>query len=309
MLKYKRTLWIVFAVIFVVVLFLVKTTSIFKNKETYQKANEESGLTYSNMTLEDLVNKDTDGDGILDWQENLYGLDPTKKETTPGTPDSVTISKMKDDQGNSVKIADKDKNNIDTENLSQTDKFSRELFATIAATSKNGAVDQATIDKLGASLAEKIKNPVVRKVFLISEIKTIDDNSAQALKNYLIAFDDIHRKYPDIKYTVLDVLQKFMVDENNIDSSVLVKLDPIIEQNSKIITALTKMNVPQSIASLHLDIINSLERLGENASDIRLFDTDPIVTLGGISQYQKNVAQLELSLKNFLEGIKQKLSN
>ena len=60
-----------------------------------------------------MINKDTDGDGILDWQENLYGLDPTKKETTPGTPDSTAISKLKALQGDSAsKTSEDNKKNI-----------------------------------------------------------------------------------------------------------------------------------------------------------------------------------------------------
>ena len=255
-----------------------------------------------------MINKDTDGDGILDWQENLYGLDPTKKETTPGTPDSTAISKLKALQGDSAsKTSEDNKKNI--ENLTKTDQFARELFATISAASQDGAVDQATIDKLGETLAEKIQNPEIRKVFTISDIKIINDNSKQAITNYLNALENIHKKYPDISYTVIDVLQKFMIDENNVDVSVLTKLDPIIEQNNKIITALTKMETPESISVLHLDIINSLERLGENASDIRLFETDPILSLGGVTQYEKNVKQLETSLNNFGNAIAQKLNS
>ena len=290
----------------VVALFFIKTTSIFKNKETYKRVNQENGLTYGNLTIKDLVNKDTDDDGILDWQESLYGLDPTKKETTPGIPDSTAIVKLKTEQKISAKT---NENKPNTENLTKTDQFSRELVSAMVALNQNGVVDQTTIDKLGAILAEKIQNPEIRKVFSISDIKTTSDNSLPAFQNYLQTFETIHKKYPDMDYTVLEVLQKFMVDENNVDISVLAKLDPIIEQNNKIITALTKMEVPESISALHLDIINSLERLGENASDIRLFDTDPILSLGGITQYEKNVARLETSLNNFSNAIKQKFNS
>ena len=69
--------------VFAVALFLLKTTSVFENKETYKGAGQKNGLTYGNITIKDLVNKDTDGDGILDWEEGLWGTDPTKKENTP----------------------------------------------------------------------------------------------------------------------------------------------------------------------------------------------------------------------------------
>jgi len=295
---------IVVAVLSLFVLFFIKNKTTFFNNEKQIVSNR---LNTGTATLAEIINKDTDGDGILDWEEGLWGTDPTKKETTPGISDSEAIEKLKAENGISAKNTDENENI--TENLTKTDQFSRELFSTMITLNQNGAVDQATIDKLGSSLAEKMQNPVIRKVFTLSDIEVKNDNSEEAIINYLKTFDDIHKKYPDISYTVLDVLQELMVDEDSVDVTVLIKLDPIIEQNNKIITALIKMDVPQYFSTLHLDLVNSLERLGENAEDMRLFDTDPIVALGGISQYENNLAQLELSLKNFANGLNQKLSN
>jgi flagellar basal body-associated protein FliL len=79
-LKYKRTLWIVLAAVFLLVLFLLKTASALKNQENkaVQEVNQNPGLTYDNEIVGNLVNRDTDGDGIPDWEEGLWGTDPTK---------------------------------------------------------------------------------------------------------------------------------------------------------------------------------------------------------------------------------------
>jgi len=261
----------------------------------------------STETLVELVNKDTDGDGILDWEEKLWGTDPTKTETTPGIPDEEAIAKIKAE--NDAKGGNANDSTSTEENLTQTDKFSRELLSTLLTLSQNGTVDQTTIDSLGAALSEKIQNPVVRKVYSALGINVIQDDSDQAVIDYLKTFDDIHKKYPDLNYGVLDVLQEFVVGDQDVNLDALKKLDPIIEQNSKIIVALTKMNVPPSMANSHLEIINSLERLGENAEDIRVFDTDPIVSLGGITQYDKNTTLLESSLSNLTNVVRSKLNN
>jgi hypothetical protein len=72
---------------------------------------------------------------------------------------------------------------------------------------------------------------------------------------------------------------------------------------------MAKMNVPQFLASAHLDFLNALERLLENTSDIRLYDSDVIVALGGISQYQNNATLLESADKNLIDIINNKLNN
>ena len=106
-LKNKKILLIAFAIAFVVALFFVKNKTTFKNSLDSSSKSQENGLAYNSATLEDLVNKDTDGDGILDWEEGLYGLDPTKKETTPGVSDQNAISKLKAEQRANAKINEK----------------------------------------------------------------------------------------------------------------------------------------------------------------------------------------------------------
>ena len=124
--KYKRTLWVALAIVFVVALFFVKNKTVFKNDPSPVLSGISEGLNYGNETLENLINKDTDDDGILDWEEGLWGTDPTKKETTPGTPDGVAVEKLKTEQSKNLENnGEAPSVNQGEENLTQTDKFSR----------------------------------------------------------------------------------------------------------------------------------------------------------------------------------------
>ena len=68
--------------VFAVALFLLKTTSVFENKETYKGAGQKNGLTYGNITIKDLVNKDIN----TTWRE----LRDVDKEM--GTDDDLNLS-------------------------------------------------------------------------------------------------------------------------------------------------------------------------------------------------------------------------
>lgn len=289
---------------FLVALFLLKNGLVFKNWNDIKGGRGE--LAYSNMTIGDLVNKDTDDDGIPDWEEKLWGTDPTKKETTPGISDSVAINKLKAEQ---KATASTNGAGQTPEKLTKTDQFSRDLFTTIAAATQNGQpLDQATVDKISSSLAEHIQNSPPKKVFTQADLKIINDDSFQAIQKYNYALRDIYTKYP-LNGDVTAIFKEFASDANTANTGALLKLNPIIERIQTRLNALVKIGVPQSLASLYLNFLNANERLSENLSDIKLFDTDAIVTLGAIIQYDQNAAALVIAANNLTNAIKQKWQN
>ena len=286
-------------------LFVLKNKTEFKN--TGNLTEGQGNLTYSTEILGDLVNRDTDVDGILDWEEGLWGTDPTKKDTDDdGVLDDAEIAKLKAETKEGESLISSIEENEET--LTETDKFSRELFATIAALSQNGTMDEATVEKLTSSLAEHIQNIAPRKVFLISEITIIQDDSAQAVQNYNDILINIRNKYP-LKEDATNILAESMNANGDINVGTLSELNPIIKQMNGIIGEMLIVNTPQSLALLHLDIINGFERLSENLSDIKLVDADTILALGAVTQYVNNAEQLQVSMVKLSSAIDQKLNN
>ena len=88
-----------------------------------------------------------------------------------------------------------------------------------------------------------VKNNIQRKVFTVSDIKIIKDDSVNAIKKYYDTLNGIQKKYVG-KNTVADILQRFIIDENNVDTSVLIELDPIIKQTSTMINEILKVSIP-----------------------------------------------------------------
>ena len=181
------------------------------------------------------------------------------------------------------------------------------MFATVAAASQNGQIDPATEDQIGNSLAGNIQNTPPRKIYLLTDLKISKDDSATAIEKYSDNLNIVYNKYK-VNYTVLDVLQQFSADANNVDTSVLVKLDPIIKQTQSIIDGMAKMTVPQTLAVLHLNVLNDFEKIAENLNDIKLYDTDSVVALSGITKYQTNAPALVSDINKLNDAINQKLN-
>lgn len=292
---------IVSAIVFIVTLFLIKNTNIFR-KTVNTMPNEQGELVYSG-TVSELIYNDTDGDGIIDWKESLYGLDPTKKETTPGTPDDVALSKMIG-QENGISPETEES----TENLTTTDKFSREFFSTVAALSQGGAVDQTTVEQISGSLVDKISNSAPRKIYTLLDIKMTNDNTIPAIQKYKDTITNIYTKY-STQSRVEEVLAKFLGDGTTVNESALKELDPSIKYLKEIIDSWVKMSVPSDLAQQHLAAINGMERLLENVSDMQLYASDPILTMGAIKNYLKNVSSLQSALDARADAVNQKLKS
>jgi hypothetical protein len=176
------------------------------------------------------------------------------------------------------------------------------------AVDKNGNIDQATLDKITSSLENNVQNSPQRKIYILSDLKITNDESATSIKKYSAALKKLQPK-GQVKYTVPDILNKFAPDDtgNNIDPSVLPELDPIIKQMNDLMNGMIKTNVPSSLASLHLNSINAMEAVMENLNDVKLYDTDPIVAFSGMVKYQTNTNILVSTTKNLNAAINSKL--
>jgi hypothetical protein len=296
-------------VIFLVIVYLIKITPEYSEEYKTASNNLTPEISYSGETIGDLVTKDTDGDGIPDWEENLWGTDPTKKETTEGIPDKEAVEKMKAAQLSQYSGLTLNNSIDDEESLTQTERLSRGLFSTAGALSQTGSMDQDTIDNITGTLADEIKNQAVQKVFKESDFKIIKSNTKEkdldVIKKYNSALATISKKYPRGS-TVIEILQKSLKDGSTIDPEVLSGLDPIISKTNTVIKELTKVAVPEVMINIHLNLINSLEKIYENVDNIKYYDTDPVKALGAISQYQSNVENLGKSMSDLEDFLRSK---
>ena len=289
MLKNKRVVLVALAVVLLVLLFFIKTKSEWTNEEV-----ASAGLVSGDEILGDVLSRDTDKDGILDWEEGLWGTDPTKKDTNDdGVSDKEEIGRMKAERAaTSGEPASADSSGeASEENLTQTDKFARELFSTVAALSQSGEIDDNTVAQITDSLASQIQNPVQRKIFLMSDIKITQDNSQTAIEKYITEMNTLE----PVKENATDILQESLTEDGDIDGTVLSKLNPIVEEISNFINGMGELEVPQKLASSHLELMNALERLKENLEDVQLIDTDAIVALGAMAQYENNDSAVEVA--------------
>lgn len=239
--------------------------------------NKENGLVNKGETINSSLQTDTDGDGVMDWEETLWGTNKENGATFDGIPDLTYIENKKKEL------------NIDTttntENLTETEKFAREFFATYVAMKTSGS-DASTINNFSNALGEKITYPSLIDSYVEKNI-IIDQNDTDASK--LAYYANLKKLFE--AYKTKGIGEELSIVANGLTSQEAStnysKLNTIAAAYQDFAKKIMALSVPQSLVQNHLVIANSSNNTGISVLNMTKIITDPIIGLSGLSQYQK----------------------
>jgi hypothetical protein len=264
-------------------------------KKFFFFSEKKTGLQSGTSTINDVLQKDTDDDGVLDWEETLWGTDKNNKTTFNGIPDLVYIENKKKD----LNVEDTAKNN---QELTETEKFAREFFATYVAMKTSGT-DANTINNFADALGQKITYPSLIDSYSEKDVKvTTDDNDDEKIKYY----SSLKELFD--KYQTKGIGSELPLVANEITSTNTTKkgndLPTIANAYQGFAKKMMEISVPQSFIQSHLSIANASNNTGVSIMSMTKISTDPIVGLSGLSQYQEYNNEFVQALQDVLIKIK-----
>ncbi len=228
---------------------------------------------------------DTDNDGMKDWEEILVGTDPKDPKSKASLTSSTSITQ--------------DLTKENKEKLTQTDLISRDFFARYMELRQLGSAGDAfSQDELVSKTIRGIVLPVP-KSYVSTDIKTKTDTSKEAIKAYGNDIASIFARNA-IKSRNEAVIAKDALETEDLEK--LKEIDPIIKSYKNIINSLLDLPAPSAVATLHLDLINSVNHAIFVAESLRKVEQDPISALQGVNLYQvaeKNLRNSVLSIKSY----------
>jgi len=292
----KKFIYSIIILVILGVLFFI-ISGLISKKNHFSASNKKNQLQTGNLTINDLLKKDSDGDGVADWEEALWGTDLNNKASFNETPDAIYIKNKRDE----LKLASGDNLNQNNGTLSETDKFAREFFASLSAMKQSGQIDKNAINNVSASLGQKIVDPMLLDKYSIKDIK-IDENDG--IDRQKIYYQNAAKLFEGYKKNgvgnELEMVSNIVVAssgvENDPDSA--SKLEEIANLYQEFAQKVTEIPVPESLIKYHIEIINDANNTGIAVSNMAKVVDDPIVGLSGLSQYQKYSDELVLSVEN-----------
>ncbi|MFN4181284.1 MAG: hypothetical protein ACK4FA_01120 [Candidatus Paceibacteria bacterium] len=273
------------------VLIVLGVTSLFQNKEKFSQKNQ---VAPDGTTLSDLLQSDTDLDGIFDWEEALWGTDKNKKATFDDVPDAVYIKERKDALAS----------NGDVSELNETEQFAREFFASYVAL-KSAGEDPESINTFSRALGEKIGDPNLIDVYGAGDVKVVVASNKEDVANYYTNIQDIFEKYRNTGMgDEIDIVNSGLLGytegRTKVDYS---KLNSIGKAYQSFAGELMKLKVPTQYVNTHVEIANSAHNTGASVISMVNIIDDPIIGLTGITQYQKYSADFMENAQNLEEDL------
>lgn len=272
MLPSKKFVIVISSLIAIVLLIIVGTSYFGSNSRFNRNGNADLA---TGETVKDAITRDSNNNGIPDWEESLYGLDPKG--------DGAANKKVIDQKKAAAAIATTDEG---TQTLTETDKFSQELLSTILALKQSGGLTEAAITNLAASVGDSVDaNHVNATPYALSGLTLASKDSPEIKAKYKKDLKALIAQYDSVPLgTELSIMSDGL--ENGV-ASALDQLQPIADAYTSLGAKVMKLTTPPAIAQAALDLANSSATMGATLVQIKNFYSNVLAGMVGVDDYTK----------------------
>lgn len=280
------------------------------NRSSYEGLFSGSSLdnVVQKQAFNSVTKKDSDNDGLKDWEEELWGTDPNNSDTDgDGTNDGDEINENRDplkagpDDVLDVNTLTAKTNTGNTSQksieLTTTDKFAQDFFTEyLSLKDSEGVVDEYGKSLLIESAISKIidsDNSLIR--YTNSDLNISDRTDEDFVRNYGNTLGGIVFDNSPNTDNESDILNNIIA---NGDKEEVKKLDIIINAYRNTAKDMLLVSVPKDIVSGHINLIESIEQVSKYIEDIGTINEDPIRAIAGIEGYERSIVILNSALKD-----------
>lgn len=262
------------------------------------QASTESAL------LQAIATKDTDGDGLPDWEEALYGTSPNLTDTFKlGMTDGEAVAKglIVPRAIADIPVATSSPYSLSADGLpppptegTLTAAFAKNFFALfIAAKEANGGGDLS--ESQMNDVANQALDSLSSTVTIAPDYKSAKDiivsgSGADAMKDFAVSAEAVLLKNT-AKAAKSELLYLQDAVQKN-DATAYAHIASIAKAYRDSAVGLAVLPVPNELATDDLALVNAMMRVSQIATDFARAETDPLATMLALQQYPQAVLAL-----------------
>lgn len=239
--------------------------------------------------------KDTDSDGLKDWEERLWQTDPEKPDTDgDGTSDNDEINAKRNPRlaGTSAtndRFGDKTVTQLALEqppkDTNKTEALAHDLFSAymIAKKESGGTLNSVQMSQLSTAFAQRAAGSYAPHLYAREDLHIGTDSSATAMKTYqkkiLAVIADMVAVDKEAAFNMKAVLT--ISETTKLEG---LKSNVAYYKNAE--ETFRALSVPPELAQLHLVLLNSVAEMRYILDQIANSPSDPIAGIAALGHFQ-----------------------
>lgn len=268
---------IIIVIIITVIFGMYELFKFIKNKVT------EKGEP-AQLVIGDLIQQDTNNNGIADWEEYLWGLDPKKN----GKSNKEFIIAKK----NALAIS----GDMTTDSGAPTDSdlLSRQFFAAIVSLQMNGQIDEESMQSISEAVGKNAISTPIPDIYSLGMLTIVEDSPAtketfhNELSNLVAKYKD-----SDIGSELTFIVQGI----SNNDPSALYAAKTVGVAYQSFGKGIIAIPVPKSLSMTILSTANNYEKVGQTINDLTQTLDDQLIGMRAIINYKNYIDALAYDLE------------
>lgn len=258
------------------------------------QASTESAL------LQAIATKDSDGDGLPDWEEALYGADPHSTDSFHlGMTDGEAVSRglivpkavAEIPMASSTSSFNSEAPPAEDSLTAAFAKIFFSLYLSAKQESGNGNLSEQDMQKVASDALKSLSSSIAPSPdFKSAKDLNIAGSGAEALKEFAIKAEAVlTRNTANATTSEINYLKNAILND---DTSAFPHIASIAKTYRDSAIGLAVLPVPSELATEQLALINSLMRLSKITNDFTHVNDDPLVTILAIQQYSQAIQEL-----------------
>lgn len=250
--------------------------------------------------------RDTDKDGLADWEEVLYGTDPNRADTRElGMTDKEAVAKgLVVPQAPDLEVEASPAGEMafnstlpvpgrGTLTRALSESFMREYLAAVAKTDDGVLTNEEMKGITDTVLSELDASVVHTPNFKNKNDLKVQGSGAEAMRAFAVAAEKVYLAHTmEAADTELVLLKKALETD---DTAALKQIGETARLYHDTAIGLSVLPVPAELAEQHLRMVNALMRLSESTLDFTRANSDPVVTMLALKQYPAALKELAQS--------------
>ncbi len=267
-----------------------------------------AGAESTDELLAQYAAKDSDTDGLPDWQESLYGTNPAVADTDgDGVSDGeaarsglLTTQRFLTDAGQTP-VSVNDIPGITPAPGTLTEEFSRAFFEAYMSnwqgTPLTAEQQDALVERLLGDFSTRARAELTSN-YTAAAVKSGNTD----VLSYAAAVESIIRQNEVKEGEGQPVMLAHEFIENS-DRSALAKLETLSASYRAIANGLVGVTAPVSLRDEHLALIRAFDTLAKSTGSLAEYEQDPLAVLGGLALLQPSSKEIVLAMEGIATEI------